>query len=123
MRRIYEDSSQTVAVSPLLNFTGVSRSFLPPVDAWEYEIYDGGVAENAGLSCHVHNLDYMFVKNGELRPTSVSLFLPVPQHPRMNSTQLTKSTSSTNTFKTSLCMIDSNSSWMSVPSTHTLRDQ
>jgi hypothetical protein len=31
---------------------------------WEYSLYNGGFPELAGLSCHVHSLDFEFLENG-----------------------------------------------------------
>lgn len=33
------------------------------VGAWEYEVYDGGIAEKAGLSCHIHSYDFQFLSD------------------------------------------------------------
>ena len=35
------------------------------VEPWEYEFYNGGFAEKAGLSAHIHGLDWQFLKNGK----------------------------------------------------------
>lgn len=28
------------------------------IEAWEYELYDGGFAEKAGIACHIHGMDW-----------------------------------------------------------------
>jgi hypothetical protein len=35
------------------------------VEAWEFDVYDGGCAALAGLSCHVHAYDFEFLRDAD----------------------------------------------------------